>query len=331
MITERKKYIDVMKFMGICCLFLAHVQGPFFLEEIRGFDVPMMVLISGSLAVSSIERATSTKDYIFKRVKRLVFPTWIFLAFFYLAMILMGQKPQFADIIKSFCFQRDCGLAGGVWIIWVYLVCAVSVPFFQKSLKKKWFWALAIVVLVTYEVVVFTVPMIVENRILYYSFFTIIPYGILTALGMSINQMHDKNKRLLFICTVMAYLLLCISLVIAGGRYISISQFKYPARIYYLSYGVSVTLVLTEIIKRLEEEIPEIKIINFVSKHSLWIYLWQIMILTIVNYVIKVSDRWFLSWLILMAGSITITWIQDIITTKLYNKTNWPIWKYFKG
>ena len=81
--NERKKYLDIMKFIGVCCLFLAHVQGPFILEEIRGFDVTMMVFISGLLSISSMDKIASKKDYIVKRIKRLVIPTWIFLIVFY--------------------------------------------------------------------------------------------------------------------------------------------------------------------------------------------------------------------------------------------------------
>ena len=53
---KRRYYVDFMKFIGICCLFFAHVQGPEYLEEIRGFDVPMLVILSGVLTSTSVKK-----------------------------------------------------------------------------------------------------------------------------------------------------------------------------------------------------------------------------------------------------------------------------------
>ena len=67
------------------------------------------------------------------------------------------------------------------------------------------------------------------------------------------------------------------------------------------------------------------------SKHSLWIYLWQIMILTVINYILKISNYWFLSWIILLGGSFIITWIQNIIVNYIEKKRHVKFLKYFKA
>lgn len=329
--NERIKYLDYMKFIGICCLFLAHVQGPFILEEIRGFDVPMMVLISGFLATTSITKTSSTFEYLKKRIKRLVIPSWIFLLLFYAAMLIIGQKPQIMNVVKSLFFQRDCGLAGGVWIIWVYLICAVCAPILYKYTSKKWFLPVSFAVLVIYELVIYIMPSLVNNRFFYYTVCNIIPYGVLLSIGLLIPSMSCKTKQIMFWGASLVHLLLGILYHGVSGTYLPISQFKYPPQVYYLSYGLAITILIMELLKNIEQRLLDLSVIRFVSSHSLWIYLWQIMMLTIVNYVIKISDYWFLSWLFLMFGSLLVTWIQDRIIGFLSKKTNWSVWNYFKG
>ena len=329
--VERKKYLDIMKFIGVCCLFLAHVQAPLWLEEFRGFDVTMMVFVSGILAVASIERVTSTSQYIFKRIKRLVVPTWIFLIIFYMAMVFIGQKPKLTDILKSFLFQRDCGLAGGVWIILVYLICAILAPILYKYLSNRWLMPILLFLFGIYEIIVVIIPSLVEVRFIYYSFFTCIPYGVILLLGMKTSEMTIKSKYFLCCFTFVIHIIIGVFLFLYWGKYVSVSQFKYPARLYYLTYGIPVAIILMILFAKLEGKIPDFKLIRFVSEHSLWIYLWQIMMLTIVNYVIKISDRWFLSWCFLMGGSILVTWIQNIIINGVYKKTKLSFLMYFKG
>ena len=327
---DRKYYVDVMKFIGICCLFFAHVKGPEVLENIRGFDVPMMVILSGFLAVSSFEKVGNL-SYIWKRAKRLVIPTWIFLIVFYLCMMASGQNVNPADVLKSFLFQRDCGLAGGVWIIWVYLICAVLAPLLKKGMERSWFLPAAIAVLIAYEAVVALVPNLTDVRILYYSAFTIIPYGVILLLGMYLNKLDTSKRIILLVCVAAVHVILVGYYVLRNGDYQLISQYKYPARTYYLSYGLSITIILMEVLQKIENKLPRIKLITFVSKHSLWIYLWQIMMLTIVNHVIKISDNWVLSWWVLMIGSILLTWIQNFIVDKIQQKFNWIFLQYFRG
>ena len=46
---KRKNSIDYLKVVGLICLVIAHIDAPEVIKEIRGFDVPLMVFISGIL------------------------------------------------------------------------------------------------------------------------------------------------------------------------------------------------------------------------------------------------------------------------------------------
>lgn len=47
-------YIDFLKMLGLLCIMLAHVNPPQIIMQLRNFDVPFMVILSGMLAANSI-------------------------------------------------------------------------------------------------------------------------------------------------------------------------------------------------------------------------------------------------------------------------------------
>ena len=78
---NRYLYIDKLKKLGLLLFFLAHVSPLVFLFQLRNFDVILMIIVSSILFFLS-RKKLSFGDYILKRFKRLVIPTWIFLTIF---------------------------------------------------------------------------------------------------------------------------------------------------------------------------------------------------------------------------------------------------------
>lgn len=326
----RYYYVDIVKFIAVVCLFLAHVNTPSVLMEIRGFDVPTMVVLSGILAKSSYERSNNSYEFIIRRVKRLVIPTWIFLVGFYICMFFVGQMPSYSDIFKSFLFQRDSGLAGYVWVIWIYILCALVVPFYSKIISKrnkKHILYIIITIIVIYELVC-KYTLLFESRILYYTLFSIIPYGIITWLAMLYTNLNKNNKIQLIVGLLSAHLICVVIAMLGEEGYIQLTTFKYPARFYYWSYGVPVGFLLIELFKKLDFQLKESNLIVFVSKHSLWIYLWHIFALAVVKYVFK-FDSWILQFCFVFGISLIITLIQIKIVSKIKKIKDVEFLKYF--
>lgn len=65
MSLRRIGYIDFLKTLGLLLLILAHVDAPAFILQLRCFDVPLMVILSGILAKDSYKRylAKNKSDY----------------------------------------------------------------------------------------------------------------------------------------------------------------------------------------------------------------------------------------------------------------------------
>lgn len=102
----RKKNIDILKSIGLICIILAHVNPPKIIFQARNFDVVLMIIISSYLffcSSSKIDSFSAYIQYVWKRIKRLLFPTWIFLTLFFLLNTLFNiQTLNFKVILSSY-------------------------------------------------------------------------------------------------------------------------------------------------------------------------------------------------------------------------------------
>ena len=63
---ERNYGIDFLKTLGLLLIILAHISAPQWINQIRNFDVPLMVFLSGCLSRGSVARSSSYFSYVKK-------------------------------------------------------------------------------------------------------------------------------------------------------------------------------------------------------------------------------------------------------------------------
>lgn len=324
---ERIVYIDYLKVIGLLLVILAHVNCPKFIMQIRSFDVPLLVVLSGYLA-SKTFRKSNDIEYYRKRIQRLAFPAWIFLLVFWFVQSLAYAKPSFVDMLKAITFQRDANMVGMLWIIWVYLVCALLIPFIDRigySYKNNIIIALIFVI---YEFLCMMTKLS-ANRFAYITLFTVIPWGVLTYFGFYYEHITKKQKKSIVITSLLIFIVSAVSLYMLKGKYISTNDFKYPARLYYFSYAIPMTIVCIEFIKKIR--LKSNLLINFISSSSLWIYLWHILVLYVVKSIIVNDKLWILQYLAVLIISIIIAYIQNIVIKFLIDKYKMAFLKVFLG
>lgn len=83
MTTERDNSIDILRAVCMILIILAHVNAPYTLSQLRSFDVPLIVLISGFCYSAKLK---SYGQYVITRFKRLYSPTFKFLTVFFVAV-----------------------------------------------------------------------------------------------------------------------------------------------------------------------------------------------------------------------------------------------------
>lgn len=321
-------HIDRLKVLGLLLVILAHVDLPLWLAQIRSFDVPLLVFVSAYLA-----RRTYKEGNIFayykKRFVRLAVPAWIFCVFFWIVQSIVLSPPTFTDIWKGITFQRDANLLGMLWVIWVYIVCALLIPAINKMNSSFKTQSLLVLLLILYQVLCSCTPLS-ENRVLYCTIFTVIPYGFITYLGYWYCDMSAKNKYAWASGSLLAFGVMTLVLWLRNGVIFPVTDYKYPAQMYYLCYAIPIIVLLFELLPRLDKYKVS-PIVQFVSKSSLWIYLWHILILYAVKMMIENPAYWWLQYIIVVVASVCVTWIQNKVADWLILKCKWKVMTIFKG
>ena len=105
---EKRNYnIDILKTIGLFGIILAHVCTNQIIMQLRGFDVTMLVLLSGYLSVQSLKKIKYI-EYVKKRFNRLILPTWIFLTLifagggllhYFFILIILLHLDKFFEVI----------------------------------------------------------------------------------------------------------------------------------------------------------------------------------------------------------------------------------------
>lgn len=93
-------------------------------------------------------------------------------------------------------------------------------------------------------------------------------------------------------------------------------DFKYPPRIYYLSYAIAVSAFLYMWCDRLTVKNKYIRqAIEYLSSNSMWIYLWHILCLNL-WWIYAPSTKFFIAFGFVSFGAIALTFVQNEIAKK---------------
>ena len=331
MLDKRINYIDFLKFIGLTGIIIAHVGSPDWLMMLRNFDVPLMVIVSSILASYSIKKnredKQSTINYYISRIKRLAFPTWIFLIMFFIYKTIIKETMSIDYYISSFLLTKY-GL-GYIWIILIFLYSALLIPLFRRMGYKKRSSIIILGFYILYEILYYY-NIGTANKIRDTTFYYIIPYGLLTYLGFNIERISNKKKKIYILINFIVFSLFVYYYYIKTGTFQSVQIAKYPPRLYYLSYGIFSSLLILYICQRHNLNIFNNKIIIFISKHSLWIYLWHIFVLDIYKYT-SLPEIWYVKLLFVYTTAIIITFIINKLLDLMEKNHKLYILKYLRG
>ncbi|WP_346883844.1 acyltransferase [uncultured Algibacter sp.] len=326
----RNNKIDLLRFIGLAMIVFAHISPPTLLFQIRNFDVPLMVFISGVSFKLSYKPNKSYINYIWKRVKRLVFPPWIFLAFFFIIshFVFKNEIPMHS-IVTSFIFLSGIGY---VWIIGVFLLMSFIAPFLYSVEKRmganSHFFIYIVLAFVFYEVFqqsthqyfIANKYLKIIGRIIFY----IIPYSIIYLLGIRILRFSKKSIAIISGFCFLVFAALGVCLYIREGYFVPTQIYKFPLSTYYVSYAMAISMLLWVvgdfIWLKLNEKLKVF--VLFVSENSIWIYLWHIPFVFLINtwdanFILEYVLVLFLAILMVF---IQVNFLEKVIITKLSNK-----------
>ena len=330
----RDNNIDLIRAIGLSLIILAHVSPPMVVLNVRTFDVPLMVFVSGLTCYG--KGISYSWKYLYHRFSRLVFPVWIFLTIYFTPMLLL----KMAGIVLGLNAKHIWGSfllldgIGYVWIIRVFLLIALITPLlvkFNNVIRNQYVFtivfslSLCCHLLMTYLRIGSGVGVI--NNCLYYA----MGYGFLFLLGVRIKG-FTKKGGLVFL---MAMVTLFVGQTIVDIRQMEwakpiilhINDFKYPPTNVFILYGLVMSVVVYAIVylKRRERLNP---LVHFIGCNSIWIYLWHIPIVAVTA---KMDMVWWARFFIVYMGALAMYYIQLFFVKVLENKKEYRILKYLKG
>lgn len=285
---ERNLSLDLFRTIWLLCIVLAHVNPPEFLFQIRNFDVPFMVIISGYLYANldMKKQNESFWPYIKKRFIRLILPVWIFLSWFFWYFLLLSH---FTNNIFPFSFREiwwSYLLWDWIWYVWIiriFFVIALIWPLALNLLNKsKHKYKIIIFIYLRYELFWYLFSQTNlnsgEKEFFRESIFYVIPYLLLFFYG----RMIARTKKIWI--ELIAYLTFAIIVVWEIYSFhqtwdiLNLQSYKYPPRFFYLVYAIfmsSMIFLYIEEFREIKNKIA-LKFISFFGSSTMWIYLWHI-------------------------------------------------------
>lgn len=321
----RNNYIDILRALGLLLLIIAHTNPPLWLKELRTFDVPLMVFIS-----AICYKTTNSKilPYCIKRFKRIYIPVVVFLIIFFPLLYFLdsytGNKNfGIPSIIGSFLLLNGPSI-GYVWIMRVFLMMAFIIPLINPIIKKTnfaqtIFIVATIIFLQEYLVVLIEcisikpLRFILDQYILY-----AIGYSAIVVIGLKIKEFTTIQK--ITISSIAFITLIAYSSI--SGFDIFPSLYKYPPRSIYILYGIGISSLLWSF-NPLFSEFRQIEAFKYISANSMWLYLWHIIPVYLINYGIVPIPFWAGRYLFVLIAAICLNILYqhliNLLPEKLYS------------
>ena len=331
----RDVYIDFLRFFGLSLIILVHINPPVNIAQIRCFDVPLMLFVSGLTASAS--NSCEYGKFIVKRTKRLILPVWIFLAVYLPTLYFLQFKflpEQYLTgemIVRSFLLLDKS--IGYVWIIRIFLIVMLVTPLIQKINKKihnqEFFVIIIIIAFAVLELIHFIGNNIEKNSFTSFVIVDIIQYGFAYSLpfflGMRCRLMSQKSNYKLFVFILVSFVISLVCYIFFYGLPIRITPvFKTPPHAYYIVYGCFISVILWQIKNNVPKWITN-KFFVLLGQNTIWIYLWHMPFALISN---RISELWPVRYIAVFGCAILIFMIQRSFVNKI--NSNFAR-KYFLG
>lgn len=319
-VSERDSYIDGLRTLGLLLIVLAHIHAPALLFRFRAFDVPLMVFVSGLC----VKFRGGVLTYVIKRFKRLYFPVAQFLTLFFgvaLVSLFITGTYRFTgeQVAGSYLLLNEPSI-GYVWIMRVFLLMALVAPWLDR-VCRKWGHGKSIVLLlslwaITEGCVDYLLPAI-SNDVAREIVTLFLPYttgyATLLVLGFIVKEHTFAANKWLF--------LLLVGLFVGAWAHedwtFIPANSKYPPHGVYLTYGLLCSFILWYL-KPLLHRLSTHRAVAFISRNSMWLYLWHIVPVYFVDrtHITLLTDYWVVRYLFVLAVTCTLLWVSKGIQAR---------------
>ena len=311
-LIPRDNTIDLLRAIAIIGICAAHTFSNGLILQMRSFDVPMMVFLSGLCYKTS---ACGYGTYVWKRFLRLIVPTWIFLTLYALICFFTGPPLLKKDLLEYFTLFTDWY----VWIIRVFFTIALLAPILIKAgnaLGKIGFGIVSLIIICSLSFL----KDLSASRLFQYTL-TTIPYCLFFYFGHLSRSISSRGMGGISLASGLIFLAGAVYFYLKNQTFIPTWHFKYPPQLYYVSYAmacIGILFILRQPVSRFLERIYLARFFSFVGSHTLWLYFYHIIMLFALKSISISSPIRFLS---VFVGALLLTGIHNLVFKKIENKT----------
>lgn len=309
-IFKRDSYIDFLRSVGLLLLVIAHTSPPAFLKELRSFDVPLMVMISAMC----YKPCNYIWRYYIRRFKRIYCPVAFFLTIFFSLSYMFFQtfgKMHFdiSQILGSYMLLNEPSI-GFVWIFRVFLMIALTLPLISRLINNYNNYIIIVISLATVFIQHIAVQCVdpIKDRFLN-CFLTetllyLIGYSSIVIIGLRIRSFTLKQLATALLVTG----ILIIVFMFYNYPIFNPNSHKYPPQSLFILYGLFCSMFIW-ILKPILIRFSRIHIWSYLSKNSLWIYLWHIPTVYGISSILSVEGMWFARYSLVLLLSLLLTFL----------------------
>ena len=320
-LNNRDHKIDWIRALCTLTVIIAHVGSPDLVNNIRAFDVVALVMISGMSMIFSSGKYIS---YVWKRIKKILIPTYIVITFIFVlsfvaCKVLHTAQLYSADrIIRSYLLLFD-GSMGYVWVVRIFLFVAIMAPVIRMiagKIKSILVFGGVIVLLALAGFLIYRVYLRITDTMLAGIFddFLLSPYVYCVIALIGYWFISNKDKWLyLLIGAAVVFAASQMVVIVTGSGFVP-NSYKYPPMIYYCAYGVLITFILYKLFPD-----SNVKAVSWLSGNSFMIYLLHIVVLRVYGLISKISflkfldDNWIIEYIVVVIGAVVLTMIVNAV------------------
>lgn len=333
--STRDYHIDLLRFIGISLIILAHISPPQVIFQVRSFDVPLMIFVSGYVYANKV--VTNYRSFIISRVKRLCFPVWIFLTFYLLPIYCLQSLLKtdwgitFRSVLESYLLLDGIGF---VWIIRVFLLIALITPIlilvakYFQGIKTIYFSLLILTGITIQSVLIYYgigMKYLALRDVIYY----MSGYSLVFLVGCYVkNCSYQQRIYSAIFWSVILFLSCLYYFHYASNGVIPLNNYKYPPYAYFLIYGLFMSIFLEIVLGR--KNLKSFSWVSFIGSGTIWIYLYHIPLIHLTS-IINI-ETWYYRFIIVYVGAVFFYFLQYKIVGILEQKyPQIKISKYLKG
>ena len=288
----RDPAVDLLRFIGISMIFLAHIGPPAALFQLRSFDVPLMIFVSG-LSYSG-RQVVGYASFVRKRLGRLLIPLYLFLTVYFLVMWLLSE----CGVVEWFAARKVVG---------TYLLRL------KPSINYVWIFRVFLIVMLLTPPLLRLERAVRDDR----GFIALLAalFGLQALLTGWLKPLHLG-------------FLVDDWLLYAVGTWLRMQPYKYPPRVYFLLWGTTVSLLLWSL-RKYWSPLLACRPALFIGRNTIWLYLWHIPFARLIKT--SMTDVWWgFRFLLIYAIALMLCLIQSRIVGMCEKRYGSKFLKYLK-